>query len=397
VLLWAIFGFVLVGGLLAASLNTASSQRRAAGASAKSKLSFYAAEAGLRQVLALASDTLVGDLEPGDSLVLAWTPVTASADYRATIHRVDGGTGQKLYLLNAIGRSGGAFAGYSAQNLMFTLDAGPPAAAIVSNGPLEISGNPRISGECADVAANGPLRVGGTLITAGAVSSTEAVEVVGAIVDWEGQTVTAEENADPVFVPPFAADDHCEDADVVLRDGWVIDPAASDSVTAESSAIWSWNVGDDAYTLSGELAPPGTVCAYGSLTVSGDPGTALSPLSLSLISTGFVDLRGNPFIVPDLPSGLLILGEGDVRLNGEAGAGSANYAGLVYGGSQCDVSGTPTIQGQVLCRNGPEPTGVASLVAESKLNGDLAVTSACTVGGGASAVPIRGRAWSPVF
>jgi len=238
VLLWAIFGFVLVGGLLAATLSTAASERRAAGANAKWKASFYAAEAGLREVLGFANDTLVGGLEPGQSMELPWRPVTASADYRTVIHRVDGGAGQKLYLLNVTGRSGGAFTGYSAQNLIFTIDAGPPAAAVFVNGPLVISGNPELAGTCADVGANGSISLSGTLTTEGRVFSGELVDVSGgAIVNWDGMTVTPEENADPVHIPPMKAEDHCGDADVVLRNGYVIDPAAGDSVTAASSAI----------------------------------------------------------------------------------------------------------------------------------------------------------------
>ncbi len=397
VLLWAIFGFVLVGGLLAATLSTAASERRAAGANAQWKASFYAAEAGLREVLGFANDTLVGGLDPGQSMELAWRPVTTSADYRAVIYRVDGGAGQKLYLLNVTGRSGGAFTGYSAQNLMFTIDAGPPAAAIVANGPLVISGDPELTGACADVTANGSISIGGTLTTEGRVSSAGYVDVSGgAIVNWEGMTVTPEENADPVSIPAMAAADFCADADVTLRNGYVID-AAGDSVTAESSTAWKWDDNKDLYEPDKDELTAGTVCAFGNLKVSEDLGTPASPLSLSLITSGSLDMHGKVFMVADDPSGLVVLTEGDMKLHAYPEVGGTNFAGFIYAGSQCEIDNDSVVQGQLVCRDDPDPAGAQNLLDVSDLSGDLVLTGSCVVGGGGNAVPIVSRAWSPVF
>lgn len=49
-------------------------------------------------------------------------------------------------------------------------------------------------------------------------------------------TVKPEDNADPVNIPPMRAEDHCENADYVLRNGYVID-AAGDSVSGETSEL----------------------------------------------------------------------------------------------------------------------------------------------------------------
>lgn len=396
VLLWAIFGFLLVAGLLAASLTSSSSQRRAVNSNARWKASFYAAEAGLREVLASTTDSVVDGMDPGDSITVPWTPVGTSTSYRAVIHRIDDDSGQQLYLLNAVGRAQGAYAGRSAQNLMFTF-AIASTKAIAFGGSLEISGNPTISGSCPDVAANSLLIVGGTMTTDGGVSSADTVEVGGAIVDSLGNPVTPQSNGDPVNIPAMDPADYCGSPDYWLRDGWVVDVAASDSTLADGSGIWDWNSGDDVYTLSGDSATPGTVCSEGSISVSGNPGTSASPLSLSLIADGFIEISGNPFLVADHPENILLLATGDLKLNGNAEVGADNLSGTIYGGAQCELSGTPVLFGQLLCMDNPDPPGSKNMVDDNKINGDITLVSDCVGSAAGAAVAISGRAWSQVY
>ena len=53
VLIWALFAFVLLGGLAAAALKTTGAERRISKASSEWNVSFYAAEVGLQQALAV--------------------------------------------------------------------------------------------------------------------------------------------------------------------------------------------------------------------------------------------------------------------------------------------------------------------------------------------------------
>ncbi len=106
---WALFAFVVLAGVATVVLRTSAVERRSAKADVEWNESFWAAEAGMQQVLAWATDTLVRTLVTGDSLDLGWRSTGGSASYRAFMHRVDNNTGQRFYALRVIGRGSGLF------------------------------------------------------------------------------------------------------------------------------------------------------------------------------------------------------------------------------------------------------------------------------------------------
>ncbi len=159
---------------------------------------------------------------------------------------------------------------------------------------------------------------------------------------------------------------------------------------------WDWDSGENTYTAGSDNLSPGTVCAYGNISVSGNPGTPAAPLSPSLIATGSVQLSGNPFITADHSEGVLIIAGGDLQLNGNAQVGSENMDGLIYGGSQCQINGTPVLNGQFLCLDRPDPPGALNLGDETTISGDATLNFACRAFGSGvgPATPFRSRWWT---
>ena len=137
VLIWALFAFVILGGLATISLKTSGSERRLSKAASGWNQSFYAAEAGLEAALQVTSDSVLNALTPGDSLDLGWRSLGGQIDYHAVFRRIDNG-GLDLFLLRSTGRNGGLFGGQTSVNLAFTT-ASDPAGGIIVDTNLTIS------------------------------------------------------------------------------------------------------------------------------------------------------------------------------------------------------------------------------------------------------------------
>ncbi len=94
----------------------------------QSSEAFYAAEAGLNELLATWDSTRqaqVDSLAAGDSLVLSWRTLDSGARYRGKIYRWDDGSGQPLYELTVEGRGRGSRSGQRVLSLALTSE---PAA-----------------------------------------------------------------------------------------------------------------------------------------------------------------------------------------------------------------------------------------------------------------------------
>ena len=108
------------------------------------------------------------------------------------------------------------------------------------------------------------------------------------------------------------------------------------------------------------------------MVISGNPeGPGGTPLPLTLFADGSVQYSGNPKITAADPAGALIIANGDVAISGNPAAAEENYNGLVYAQSQCQLNGNPTPDGQILCRDDPNPPGSSEFVSENGISGNL--------------------------
>ena len=114
---------------------------------------------------------------------------------------------------------------------------------------------------------------------------------------------------------------------------------------------------DSAYKLGNNTNPEsGTLCVMdNNVELSGDIGADGAPLEMSVIATGSVQLTGGAFISATQEDGIAILAGGDLELSGTSGVSSDNFEGLIYVNSQCDVSGSATVTGQMICVDNPNP------------------------------------------
>ncbi len=128
----AIFALVLMGTMALVSLTTSGDEFLSSRAMRHSSAAFYAAEAGLNELVATWDSTRqaqVDALGQGDSLVLGWRTLSNGAKYRGTLYRWDDGSGQPLYQLSVEGRGSDARGGQRVLSLALTQPPGDEGEA----------------------------------------------------------------------------------------------------------------------------------------------------------------------------------------------------------------------------------------------------------------------------
>ena len=397
-----IYGLILLGVIGVAAIQTSRDELLSAKAVSGSSQAFYAAEAGIHSAVsnwdAAAMDTLVAG--PGDSLVGSWTTIENRCAYRLVYRRIDGGDTQtRIYSVESTGQSPGLNGGRRRVGIIMK-DVAAVAAALVFGGDAELSGNPTISGACSDIHSNGDLDIpGSTEVEVGAnVSSSGSASVGGDLEDADGDPVSPTSGAPEVPIPDLDPTDYCGEADYIFTGQMGLKVSTSELRNLNSGTHWGWKWAGGKYQTDNDNVEPGVYCMDNDVEVGNQLGSAGSPLAITFLTTASVTIPGDPYIVSAHSDSILIMAEGDVNLNGSPSGGDLNFEGLIYAGSQCEVSGTPALFGQLICKDDPNPAGSEDWVSANKISGDMELTYSC--GGllaGGQPVPIAGRMWNHVW
>ena len=256
-----------------------------------------------------------------------------------------------------------------------------PLPALATEGNLIINGNPEILGPCGSAHGNQIVVVSGNPTVSGGVTAADTVDVSGTITDTLGNPVEPLHHQPPIEIPELHYSDYCPgDADFVLRaDGMVIDDLGNVVGDANGATVNGWKyVGSGIWDLDSDTPTPGTYCVEGNAKMGKNPGTAGSPIDLSVIAQGSIEISGNPYMQPDHADGILLLAEGDVSISGNPVASAKTYSGSIYAGSQCKVSGNPRISGSIMCKDNPNPPGSEEYAVQNEISGNAEITFDCT-------------------
>lgn len=419
VLMWVIFSFVIMSTIATAALLSAGTERQSAKAVADWGTSLYLAEAGLQEIMGTVTDSALDELAPGDSIEFGPRAVTQGGTYTGVLHRVDDDRGQRMYSIQVEGRRGSLLSGV--QHLsMFATRAGPaPGAAVAVDGNLSIEGNPVIKGTCGGLSVDGRLTVTGDLTIDGEVAAREIV-MTGTIQDSLGNQLARrhrENPPSPADVPAEAAAEECDPGSTVMEAGSVNtwDCMTTGTCTEEQKIAYetslqagnttSLQTGNTTsikydpmsgeYALDAAGAPEGSVCLDGGVTIHGDLGTENDPQPITVVTEGSVEFTGNPFIEATDLDGALIQADGDLKLAGSSTLDNPNYTGDIYAGGECVISGSPAVDGQIVCGGDELET-----VYENRIEGDLSIRYDCPVAGVSAdgpLIPLSRRAWRQIY
>jgi len=262
--------------------------------------------------------------------------------------------------------------------------------AIVVDGSLEITGNPAATGECGSVHANGTLTatgvpsVSGTATASGSIVGAEKITAPGGI----------KANQPELEVPNFAYGDFCPAGanwrfELVSGAPKLIESATG---TAHDPGALGWTYAGGMWTVSGsDIQTEGKVCVTGDVGISGSPGSLAAPERVSIYATGSIDVSGSPTLSPKIGDPFVLFALGDVRLMGNT---NSAFNGAVFAGAQCQIGGNPGLNGQIVCKDNPQPVGARELFSVNRIYGNPGIAFNCGGLGGAAPRPI---AWMPRY
>lgn len=253
----------------------------------------------------------------------------------------------------------------------------PPLPAVTMNGNTVIQGNPTATGACGDIHTNGNVNVSGTITVNSHLTTSGTGSGSGTVVNSGGTNVGVRPVPEPIPIPTMTSAEYCPGAEYVLRSDGNIHRRSDDTYHfAIGLVVFGWTMSSAVpvlWTSNGSVLT-GSYCVQGNATLSGNPGTSMTPVPISIYASGSIDVAGNPNISA-YENDIVVLADGDLYIRGNSGT---HYHGIMYGGSNCRVSGQPNVSGQFLCQSGPLPAGAREIVASNLIEGNPTFTYACT-------------------
>ena len=285
-----------------------------------------------------------------------------------------------------------------------------PTTAILTDGDLELNGNPRVDGTGPNVHGNGNVAViGGSVEVGGFVSSSGELSGSPNVGDPDntggGRPRIEVPDINPRANYAMSEYDLCPDGTV--RTGPSYDagpepvPAAtgvpcSGTILADNTDFRDWEKqGDDAsqgaqwtYRGNGPGQYDGVYYIYlGSARVPGSPGSDLDPWEVTIFAEasgsgpdepdcphtgGDIDVSGGATMVfHDKGEGLSFVAGRDLEISGTPGSGF-NFIGVHAAHEQFDVRGNARMEGAVLANDSCDTPG--SPVDDSAVGGNVEVT-----------------------
>ena len=404
----AIFALVIVGVLVAGMYNLASLQSRAVKNRTGSTRALLLAEAAAAHAVMLARDTLKkksnsallrgSDNTPNtadDSLLIGFgmssgvqIPAagfsTTQGRYWVKFRDDDDGDGDPFRDSNMriIARCAAATADSAYASIDVVVSGISQMPGFFTNGNLALGPSNEVYGPCGDVHANGNLSVTGGPQVQGTATATGTASGAGLVQNAAGVANPALTNQVPLDVPALPYSTFCpSQASYILKANGTIENrtvnplslivVANVTRTATSPAV-IWTA-----TGAGAALIQGVVCVEGNFTLSGNAGTALTPLNLMIVATHSVQVTGTPYLKAATADSVLIVAGADVRVAGNPAAGATSYEGMIYAGSQCALDGNATVRGNMVCRNDPHTTAAVNYASANVVGGNTTLTYSC--------------------
>jgi hypothetical protein len=239
-----------------------------------------------------------------------------------------------------------------------------PNNALLTNGSMEISGDPKIQGLKGSVHANDDLLINGNPAIEDNATAGDQVTITGGSATVGGTTASGQPK---IEIPPIKPSDFFDDRDYYFRSDGRIFNKLGVMVGNGSGNGWhgikfapgsppKWDMGQPG---GDGLPPPGTFYFEGSLVIGSNIGNQASdpPLQVTFITTYSLEISGNPGITPYLQDVQAIAGT-DLKINGNPDLDT--YQGFWGAHEQVMISGNPNIFGAVVAENAASLDGTVA-------------------------------------
>jgi hypothetical protein len=233
----------------------------------------------------------------------------------------------------------------------------PPSLnpAILVNGDLNIGGNINVRGLAGSVHANGDLAVDGASASI-SKNATASGDFSAKSKNFDAGGAEGGGYAS-ITVPDIHTADYTHLAKYTLHaDGSMTKVDNLGVVTACVIECLGWTQvpgPGGTWTIGSNAAPTGTFYVEGPVKISGSPGTAASPIAMSVIATGSIDISGSPKFAPALSKDGVdhkyqFITDGDLNIGGAAGLVDPETEGQILVREQIKIAGNPKFRGRIL-------------------------------------------------
>lgn len=241
--------------------------------------------------------------------------------------------------------------------------------ALVTGGDLTISGSVSIDGAngSGSVHSNGDLTIGG--------GSAEVTGTITASGDYSGPAGGVG-HIPKLALPEINAIEYKDHADFILTsDGTMTNQAGAVLCTwsADTSCNnWNFNAANGEWSIGSTAPTDGTYYVEGGATITGSPGSSASPVHLSIIAEGSINISGSPDLVPEDDSDYLFITDGDLEISGGLDTGDPlTTHGRILVHEQINFTGNPSLAGQVIVEDAEDVFG---LVHANNVSGNVDIT-----------------------
>jgi hypothetical protein len=252
-----------------------------------------------------------------------------------------------------------------------------PMPAIATNSDLTIEGSFAVRGSSGSVHTNEDLTGNG-----GAATVDGTVTASGEY-NYEDEDIAGTGGAARIPIPTINAADYRVFADFILQADGTMVTVATGVVCTSPCNNWDFDASSGGWTrTSNDSTGGGTYYVEGPVSISGSPGSAKSPISLSVIAEGSIDTSGSPSLQPATP-GLLFVTDGDLRILGdtdvEVGAEDAlTVQGKMLAHEQIQIGGNSSLFGQIIAEDAANDSHVVDY---NRIHGNAILTYNGGLGG----------------
>jgi len=366
--------FVVLGALSAALLSVGSSEVQIAGNHLHGTKAQYLAEAGLEHAFNTLRTTPSYMTSANATLqsIIATTQLGGAGSY--TVQYQAAGANTVRVVSTGISAVGGAQVIRRAlMNASFTSN-----KAILTNGPLNITGNAEVEGQCGNVHTNNVLNVSGNADIDAAATAVTYNPPSGNATVGPGSGPAAAQFVPHIDSAAFLAAAQASlpassvyqmkaNGDVLRGDGTLIQHLNSGG----SYCYWTYTSGTPAsWALSGNDKCDGTFYFEGNANLSGNHGSEATPWVTTLITIGSLTVTGNQTVRPSLTDTMYIAGL-DVSVSGNT---TMLGGGLIAAHEQVSITGNSKINGFIIAEDASMTSGAVVTDAEA---GNAEITYSC--------------------
>jgi cytoskeletal protein CcmA (bactofilin family) len=266
--------------------------------------------------------------------------------------------------------------GYGPGGTVTTLEAivGPMILpAVITNGNLTIDGNVDIEGTNGSVHSNANLTMNGTTadITEDCTSSGTFTGSAGNCSGYAGGSRPT------ITVPNVAASDYFTQSTYILHSNGTIERRSDNAILCNASsdanackdAGYGWMFSAGTWNLGSTEPLNGAYYAEGNVGVSGSPGSGGTPVQITIIAEGWIDISGSPEFQPFLPETFIVTNQ-DLKIDGSLST-PVTVEGQILVREQIHIAGNAELAGQVIVQ---DASNTCTLVTANSISGSVTIT-----------------------